>query len=144
MDKALVLIVDDDFDTRSMLHWLLESEGFKVVMAGDTAAALKVLTNIRPDLILTDLMMPERAGFDLIGEIRRNPALRLVPIVVFSAYTKGYGDRIQETGATAVLRKPEDLFQLAETVKRLLQPVPEASQVVTDLNERKRSPRPHK
>ena len=120
MEQPLILVVEDNFDTRSAVQWLLQREGFNVVVAVDGEAALRILGQIHPDLIIADLTMPFVDGFELIRQLRETEKFAALPIVVLSAYVDGYLDEVKGCGATAVLRKPEDLFTLAETVRQLL------------------------
>lgn len=120
MAKPLVLIVEDNLETRLMLQWFLESEGFQVVSAPDAAAASQVLTQVRPNVIITDWAMPGRNGAELIREVRRTNASPPIPIFVFTAYAEGHQTEAEEAGATAVLRKPEDLLRLPEFICQAL------------------------
>jgi len=120
MGKASVLIAEDNADTRSLLHLLLENEGFEVFEAEDGASALQFLTRHHPDAIVTDLMMPLVGGIGLIQRLRRRAEFADTPIIAISAFAREYSPDPIMAGATAVLRKPEDLLQVAETLNRLL------------------------
>jgi len=121
MKKVSLLLAEDNADMRSLLKWLLENEGFDVVTAEDGAAALKFLSYLHPDLILTDLMMPEIDGVELIKKIRKTKEFAKTPIVAMTAYGNGYMTLASEAGATASIRKPEDLDCLVNTINRLLE-----------------------
>jgi len=120
MAKALILIAEDDTDTRALLSVLLEREGFQVMVARDGAAALRILALLQPDLIIADLLMPQVNGLELIRSVRAMPECATIPIIVFSAYTDGYLQEMKEAGATAILRKPHDFFHLSETITEVL------------------------
>src|ERR1041384_3472610 len=70
LEKASVLIVEDDPDLRAFLHFLMEGEGLEVLTAEDGAEALFSLTQFQPDLILTDLAMPQVDGLELIKRVK--------------------------------------------------------------------------
>ncbi len=80
-----VLVVEDDQSTREMITKLLEKEGWPVVSAENGKIALEKLAEVKPQLILLDLMMPEMDGFEFVQEFRKNQALREIPIVVVTA-----------------------------------------------------------
>jgi len=121
MKKVSLLLAEDNADMRSLLKWLLENEGFDVTTAEDGAVALEFLSQLHPDLILTDLMMPEVDGVELIKSIRSNREFASTPIVAMTAYGSGYISLASEAGATASIRKPEDLDNLVTTINRLLE-----------------------
>ena len=82
---APVLVVDDEPTTRTMMARVLAHEGCDVVVAENGCMALQRLAERTPRLILTDLMMPEMDGFELIDHVRQNPAWAHIPIVVATA-----------------------------------------------------------
>jgi len=120
MKKASLLLAEDNPDMRSLLKWLLESEGFSVIAAEDGKNALQVLDQIRPDVILTDLMMPGMDGVELIKRIRKISDLADTPIIAMTAYGTGYMTLANSAGANAAVRKPEDLDSLVNTINVVL------------------------
>lgn len=82
---ANVLVVEDHADLREMLTVLLESEGYTVQAARNGAEALEALAELRPDVILLDLMMPVMDGFEFLEEVEQRQGLEDVPIVVLTA-----------------------------------------------------------
>jgi CheY-like chemotaxis protein len=80
-----VLIVEDDVVIREALVDGLDAEGFAVQEAGDGAEALQLITDSAPDLILLDLMMPKMTGWQLMDELRKEPALHDIPVVIVTA-----------------------------------------------------------
>lgn len=95
---------------------ILENEGYEVVEAHHGAAALERVQKSRPDLIVTDLMMPVMGGRELIERLRSDPETATIPIVVLSANA----DLVADT-ADAALSKPFDVDLLLETVQNLSQ-----------------------
>jgi CheY-like chemotaxis protein len=86
-DRKTVLVIDDDRDSRDMLTYALESEGYGVVTAADGGEALRWLrtTPRRPRVILLDLIMPGMDGMQLRSELMRDPVLGAIPVIAMSA-----------------------------------------------------------
>jgi len=120
MAKITILIAEDNHDTQYFLRVQLESEGFLVITADDGARAIDLLTEVRPDVIVTDLMMPNVSGGEVIRHVRKTANLAKIPIIVMSAYGDDYQSEASEAGATVVLQKPLDGDRLVETIKRVL------------------------
>ena len=93
-----VLVVDDDAGQRQLLRRMLEPEGFTVVEAENGRVALARLQEIRPTVILLDLMMPEMDGFEFVAECRRRESWRAIPIVVVTAKDLSPADRERLNG----------------------------------------------
>jgi CheY-like chemotaxis protein len=118
MTKPVILVVDDDPDIRMLLCELLAGEGYEAVGAADGVEALNVLRGIAsPALLCIDLMMPRMDGTELIGAIKRDPALAAIPILVMSGHT--VPGLTTKPAASAYLAKPFDLDVLLATVHRL-------------------------
>jgi CheY-like chemotaxis protein len=79
-----VLVVEDDEMSRRHLGSLLDKEGWRVMEAENGVAAMKVMAEVAPELILLDLLMPEMDGFEFLTEVRRNPDWRQIPIIVLT------------------------------------------------------------
>ncbi len=94
-----ILVVDDDADVRLLLGRMLERAGYAVVEAEHGRAALARLAEVTPELILLDLMMPEMDGFEFLDELRRVPAGRSIPVVVFTAKELTPEDHRRLTGS---------------------------------------------
>jgi CheY-like chemotaxis protein len=117
-----VLLVDDDEDTRALLETVLEYCGALVTAVASAADALTTLERVKPDLVLSDLSMPERDGYWLIRELRARPvdAGGKVPAVAITALGFPHGvDRSLAAGFQAHLRKPVDPWELARTIAGL-------------------------
>jgi CheY-like chemotaxis protein/anti-sigma regulatory factor (Ser/Thr protein kinase) len=101
-----VLIVEDDQTTRKLLRVTLEKEGWSVLEAEDGIAGLRRLEEIRPELILTDLMMPKMDGFEFVAELRRNESWKDIPVMVLTAKDLAAEERRQlEMSVGSVLQK---------------------------------------
>jgi CheY-like chemotaxis protein len=79
------LVVDDEAEMRDLLGRMLESDGWSVETAANGRLALEALRELRPGLILLDLMMPEMDGFEFLDELRKKPEWREIPVVVVTA-----------------------------------------------------------
>jgi CheY-like chemotaxis protein len=84
-DGKLVLVVDDEFDVLSAYTMLFEFRGFRVRTAGNGVEALAAAARARPDVIVSDLMMPLMDGAELCLRCRADPALRDIPFILTSA-----------------------------------------------------------
>jgi CheY-like chemotaxis protein len=115
----LLLIVEDDFDTRSTLAALLSDVGYSVCEAADCAAALDKLHSMRPDLVLLDYGIPTPDEGERFLRLKATDSeVAVTPVVVVSAYEM----RAKPDGAVATIRKPFDLDQLIGLIKRLIGP----------------------
>lgn len=115
-----VLAVDDSSTMRELLRLTLKEAGFDVEVAVDGVDALRKLELVNPDLILTDLNMPNMDGFGLIDAVRAGDTAKRVPILVLS--TEGAQDlreRARVAGATGWLTKPFDDVSLVSTIRRV-------------------------
>jgi signal transduction histidine kinase len=116
VERATILLADDNADMRDYVRRLLSAR-YEVQAVADGAAALAALRQRRPDLLLSDVMMPQLDGFDLIREIRADPALADLPIVLLSARA-GEAASVEglEAGADDYLIKP---FSARELLARV-------------------------
>jgi signal transduction histidine kinase len=114
--KPVVLLVDDNTDMRDYVRSLL-ARRFEVIAASDGQKALEEVRRKTPDLVLTDVMMPEMDGFQLLSALRNDPATAVIPIIMLSARA-GEEARIEgvESGADDYLTKP---FTARELVARV-------------------------
>jgi signal transduction histidine kinase len=112
-----VLVADDNADLRDYIARLLTEKGYEVVTAGDGDEALTALKDLKPDLLLTDVMMPGLDGFGLLRAIRESPELRELPVVMLSARA-GEEAKVDGLGAGAddYLTKP---FSARELLARV-------------------------
>lgn len=114
-EQATVLLVDDEPDLLELAQLYLEDEGFVVIPARNGERALRLLARIRPDVILTDMMMPVLDGFGFIQAYRRLPGPH-APVIASSSM-RAYLEEARKLGVSAVLEKPYDLSLLGEVVR---------------------------
>ena len=112
-----VLVVDDEYDLLQSICATLEIEGYKTFCAGNGRAALELLKERRPDLIITDVMMPYLSGYDLLKRMYDDPEFKGVPSVLMSSI-----DAKAQPNArwNIFLQKPFTLEALITTVEKLI------------------------
>ena len=116
-----ILIVDDNADLLAILSSRFRSRGFETLEAYDGAEALEVAQASNPDVVVLDVMMPELNGYQVCRQIKENPALAHVPIVLLTA-KDGEADKFwgSEVGADLYLTKPIDPGTVVLQVEALL------------------------
>lgn len=117
-----ILLVEDDSENRGILRTVLEEHGFDVAVAADGAEALGALNAGTFAAVITDILMPRMDGYRLCFEIRRQPRLRHLPVIVYTAtYTAPSDERLSlDFGADRFLRKPATTDELIRTVREVL------------------------
>ena len=115
-----ILIVDDSDDTREMMAKLLELETFTVFTAEDGNAGLRVAAEQEPNLIITDINMPNLNGIEMIKRLRREPGTKRVPIMAITAYGNGVAREALEAGANRSATKPIQFSALILDIRELL------------------------
>ncbi len=112
-----ILLVDDSLDTIQVLSWLLASKGLRVREAASVAEALSAARAEPPDVIITDIGMPEQDGYDLLRLIRADERLRHLPVIAATGYVSSHEqEKMAQAGFSATLSKPFDLSELLSVV----------------------------
>jgi DNA-binding response OmpR family regulator len=119
---ASILVVDDDPEIVTMLNTRLTKRGYKVVTAGDGNRAIELAKRERPDLVLLDVMMPGKSGWEVARALKQDPVTQNVKIVMVSAI----GEKTNEItapiyGADAHVDKPFEFEKLETVIADLLQ-----------------------
>ena len=116
----LILIVDDNADARFMFKTVLEAQGFSVACAEDGQVALNMIKADQPDLIISDIQMPNLNGIELIKILRSQIETKDTPVLVTSAQHSGVLADAMKAGGTAAATKPVQLESLIKLITQLL------------------------
>lgn len=116
-----ILIADDEPNIVISLEFLMKREGFEVQVAADGDAALQAIGAQLPDLVLLDIMLPKKDGFEVCQQIRAHPQWRSIKVLMLTA--KGRDTEVSKgiaLGADAYMTKPFSTRDLVEKVRQLL------------------------
>ncbi len=118
MDRT-VLIIEDEKLIIVSTQMVLESVGFQVESATDGEEGIKKAKEVRPDLILLDIMMPGIDGWETLKRLKRDPDTQAIPVVIFTAREHARGhQKSAEMGAAGYFRKPFEPDELIELVEK--------------------------
>ncbi len=117
-----ILIVDDDLLIRRLLQHNLKKAGYRVSVAENGYQALKIVKKDKPDLIISDVVMPKLNGLELCKKLREDPDTKLIPIILMTSDTQ-IQDKLRDSkfGADDYLTKPFHLEDLLVRVHSLLE-----------------------
>jgi len=122
MDQK-ILIIDDDDGIRTVFSRFLGSKGYKVTCASNGREGLAMLDTVGPDLVITDIMMPEADGLEVLMAIRSKPTK--IPVIAISggmhAVPMDFLPLAKKFGACKVLYKPVELEDLQSTIEEVLE-----------------------
>ncbi len=116
MSRVRVLVVEDDPSVRGLLQTLLVAEGYAVSTASDGLGGLGQMAATRPDLLLIDLLMPDLGGVRVIQELREDPELARIPVLVVTGHEEALPDIRAQLGEDNVFLKP---FAVGELLARI-------------------------
>jgi CheY-like chemotaxis protein len=114
---STILVVEDDKSVRDNLNYLLSNEGYSVIQAEDGLEAFDFVSEAVPDLIISDIHMPNMGGFDLFKKLKNKTETDSIPVIFLTADTRL--QKMQEgisLGAADYLTKPYDLEELLDAV----------------------------
>jgi CheY-like chemotaxis protein len=115
------LIADDNPQILELLEAYLEPLGVRVRLAADGETALSAVEREEPDLILLDIMMPKRSGFEVCRLLKEDPRYRDIPVIMVTALNEaGDMERARECGGDDFLTKPVNKIELLARVQNLL------------------------
>jgi CheY-like chemotaxis protein len=92
MDKPIVLVAEDDASVRMTIEFVLQDEGFEVVLAADGEQALRLAKKMLPHVILLDQVMPKLDGHGVLSALRDDEATRGIPVFVLTGMSRSQGD----------------------------------------------------
>ncbi len=123
-NRTHVFVIDDDVIVREVARVTLEEAGFMVSEADNGVQAMEAVGNLKPDIILLDLMMPEMNGFDTCSALRKMPGFELIPILILTALEDIESvNRAYEVGATDFATKPINWLVLVQRVQYMARAV---------------------
>lgn len=121
MSSHKIVVADDDPIVTRFLSAVLEDEGFEVHTAADGEKALELIRAAKPDLVILDLVMPYRDGFEVCQQVRGAAESRHVPVIILSMKEKEQDAlRAFEVGADDFIRKPFNALELIARARKLL------------------------
>lgn len=116
-----VLIIEDEEDAAELFAEMMRVSGFRVLKTSSSTPAIAMMAAEKPDVIILDIMMPEVSGLDILRQMRREPELADIPVVVVSAKSMPADIKNgMEAGASTYLTKPVGFMDLKEAVERAL------------------------
>jgi DNA-binding response OmpR family regulator len=121
MTQKTVLIIEDEEDAAELFAEMMRVSGFRVFKTSKSKPAISMMTEEKPDLVLLDIMMPEVSGLDILLQMRQDPNLSRIPVIVLTA--KSMPTDIKngmEAGASTYLTKPVGFQELKDAVERTL------------------------
>ena len=123
--RARVLVVDDEADLIRILEFGLKSMGYAVETASDGQEGLKKAREMKPDIILLDLMLPKLDGYKVCRLLKFDERYKNIPIIILSARTQE-GDQTlaMEMGANRFITKPYEFTEIVAQIETLLKSVP--------------------
>ncbi len=127
MARKRVVVLDDDELVRDLWGDALKKAGYDAVGIAVGSEALERLADLRPDLILLDMMMPEMDGFEFLARLRANPVGAAIPVLIISVLGDALVEGIDRRGAATlgvagILPKPVEVSTVVEQVKRIIGP----------------------
>lgn len=117
----LILVVEDTFDDQQVVAHLLSFHGAQVLLAANGDEAITLLEEIQPTLIITDLSMPNRDGWQTLSAIRSNPSTARIPIIAVTAYhSSDVAEDALKAGFDAYFPKPLNPITFVQRIDDLL------------------------
>ncbi len=121
--KKRVLVIDDEYAIRLLLKSFLETHDYEVRLAEDGESALRLFEDFRPELVITDIMMPTENGLSIVSRIReRNPSINVIYLSAWLDEThteKRLQEELARNPRYKLLKKPFDLDTLLKTVREM-------------------------
>lgn len=119
--KGAILLVDDDVNFVTLMSGYLTYQGYEVTTAETGVQAIELLGDVKPDLIISDIVMPEMNGYKFAETVRKAPEINWIPIIFLSAREQSH-DRVRglSSGATVYMIKPFELTELAAQIESSL------------------------
>ena len=125
-----ILLADDSITIQKVIELTFSDEDFEVVTVGNGRLALEKLSDVRPDIVLCDIIMPEKDGYEVCEQIKKNPAFSHVPVLLLTGAFEPFDqERAARAGYDGSLAKPFEPETLIAKVRDLLARAPQKAQV---------------
>lgn len=115
-----ILLVDDEGGFAELLRDLLQMDNYEVVVAGDGQEGLEKLQTFRPDVIISDIVMPRLSGFEMFKRVKATPETAMIPFLFITGFQD---ERVlaeaRKIGVFGILRKPVDIEQIEHRLREL-------------------------
>jgi len=119
--KQCILLIEDDKDMAKLVTRVLKKEGFAVVNAYDGEEGFNKMKEAKPDLVITDIMMPKLDGRDLLKKAKADPDIKDIPILVLSAKDQQWDRELGlQLGAVEYIEKPLEVIKLLRQIRNIL------------------------
>jgi CheY-like chemotaxis protein len=120
MQRLKVLLVEDDDDARALYVYMLASAGYRVNAVSNGLEALAEIQVNRPDVIVTDILMPVLSGLDLIVAVRSDDELADLPVVAITSFGEDFREQARAAGATNAIDKPTEIERMREVIEAVV------------------------
>jgi DNA-binding response OmpR family regulator len=131
--EKLVVIIDDDDSVRELLEFIVQKEGFRTDTAIDGEAGLNKIAEVKPDLVILDLMLPRYGGFEVLRQLQNGDTARIPIVIVTGRYTdRTTAEMIrQESNVMDFLEKPIKAGVLSNALHKILKTQPPQGKTVS-------------
>jgi CheY-like chemotaxis protein len=120
MQRLKVLLVEDDDDARALYVYMLASAGYRVNAVSNGLEALADIQVNRPDVVVTDILMPVLSGLDLIVAVRSDNELTDLPVVAITSFGENFREQARAAGAADAIDKPTEIERMREVIESVL------------------------
>ncbi len=117
---AQILVIDDDVSLLQMMSLMLKRADHTPILAQSGKEGIDIAHTQHPDMIIVDVMMPDRSGYDVCRELREDPVTKDIPLMILTALTEEYREQAEESGADDFVTKPITRNDLVEHIDELL------------------------
>ncbi|MHB9111270.1 MAG: response regulator [Thermoleophilia bacterium] len=116
--KTRVMLVEDNQMNSRLIEYVLNRDGFAVIVMASAEEAIRAAANDPPDMMLMDIQLPDMDGLEATRQLKKNPVTEKIPIVAITAHAMaGDEERIRAAGCEGYISKPINTRELAETIR---------------------------
>ncbi len=119
-----IMVVDDEPKALELVKAMLAPRGYETILVNDSKKAIGTAIDLKPDLILLDIMMPELDGYSILNELKDIEKTKNIPVIMLTAVGHELNKKLADSlGAAGYITKPIDSSVLSKTVARFIRPV---------------------